>query len=269
MKRLYPEGKAKAFVLTYDDGIQQDVRFVKMLNRYGLKGTFNLNSGLMKSGFAWTHPCGMEIRRLTEAVAAGLYDGHEVASHTLTHPYMYDLTETEIMHQMTEDKKNLEALFGRPVCGFAVPFDYYSDLIAKCAENSGFEYARCSEFSDGYAPGTDYYHWAPGVFHVQPNLMEHVEGFLNTREELALCQIAGHSYDLDTENLWDTMERVCAAAAAREDVWSCTNLELVRYLKAMRGCTVMGNSVCNNSGMDLWFEVNGEIKVVRPGGCIG
>ena len=44
MRKLYPGGKRKAFNITYDDGVLQDVRFVQLLNRYGLKGTFNLNS---------------------------------------------------------------------------------------------------------------------------------------------------------------------------------------------------------------------------------
>lgn len=44
MKKLYPGGKKKAFNITYDDGVLQDQRFVALLNRYGIKGTFNLNS---------------------------------------------------------------------------------------------------------------------------------------------------------------------------------------------------------------------------------
>ena len=36
MKILYPGGKKKAFNITYDDGVLQDVRFVAMLNKYGI-----------------------------------------------------------------------------------------------------------------------------------------------------------------------------------------------------------------------------------------
>ena len=38
IKKLYPQGKPKAFVVTYDDGVLQDRPFVALLNRYGLKG---------------------------------------------------------------------------------------------------------------------------------------------------------------------------------------------------------------------------------------
>ena len=44
IKKRYPNGKAKAFNITYDDGVLQDVRFVELMNQYGLKCTFNLNS---------------------------------------------------------------------------------------------------------------------------------------------------------------------------------------------------------------------------------
>lgn len=118
IRKLYPGGKKKAFSITYDDGITQDIRFVELLNQYGLKGTFNLNSELMKNGFEWTHESGLVIKRLSPEMVVDLYQGHEVASHTLTHPYMSDLSE----------------------------------------------------------------------------------------EELALCQIVGHSYGLDTENMWEKME---------------------------------------------------------------
>ena len=45
IRKLYPNGKPKAFNVTYDDGILQDLSLVELLNKYNLKGTFNLNSG--------------------------------------------------------------------------------------------------------------------------------------------------------------------------------------------------------------------------------
>lgn len=265
MRKCYPQGRRKAFNITYDDGVLQDVRFVQLLNRYGIKGTFNLNSELMRNGFAWTHPSGMEVRRLSEDRVLGLYDGHEVASHTLTHPYMHDLPEWEIMRQLGEDRENLQRLFGREVKGFAVPFDYYSDCIARCAESCGFEYARMSEFSGSYKPCTDWYYWKTGVYHIDASLTDFAAGFLHTDEELAVCQIVGHSYDLDAENLWGTMELICAAVSARQDVWMCTNLELVRYLKAMDQAVITQTAIENKSGQTLWFEHGDAVFAVAPG----
>ena len=44
-------GKNKALTFSYDDGVTQDVRLIEIFNKYGLRATFNLNSGLLgKSG---------------------------------------------------------------------------------------------------------------------------------------------------------------------------------------------------------------------------
>ena len=40
-------GKNKAVTFSYDDGIEQDKQLVDIFNTYGLKCTFNLNSGIM------------------------------------------------------------------------------------------------------------------------------------------------------------------------------------------------------------------------------
>ena len=113
IKKLYPKGKSKAFNITYDDGVLQDIRFVELLNKYNIKGTFNLNSQLMEQQFSWTHPNGMQVTRLPKDVVVELYKGHEVASHTLTHPYMDSMVYGEIMRQLWHDKRNLQQLFGR------------------------------------------------------------------------------------------------------------------------------------------------------------
>ena len=231
MKKCYPGGKKKAFNITYDDGVLQDERFVALLNRYGIKGTFNLNSQLMQEEFTWIHPNGMPVTRLSEDRVRHLYDGHEIASHTLTHPYMEDLSEEELYRQLKEDKENLERLFGREVKGFAVPFRYYDNRIAECAKNCGFLYARMSEFSKTFVPCADAYHWKTCIYHIDPGLTDFVADFLNTEQELAVCQIVGHSYDLDAENLWGTLELICAAVARQEDIWLCTNAELVEFLR--------------------------------------
>lgn len=36
----------KALTFSYDDGIEQDRKLVEIFNRYGMKATFNLNTGI-------------------------------------------------------------------------------------------------------------------------------------------------------------------------------------------------------------------------------
>ena len=98
-----------------------------------------------------------------------------------------------------------------------------------------------------------------------PELVPYVEGFLETKEELALCQIVGHSYDLFTENLWDTMESICAKMGEHDEIWKCTHLELVRYLKAMEQAEISDTAIKNNSNHCLWFAINGNAISVKPG----
>ena len=265
IRRLYPAGKRKAFNITFDDGIIQDIRFVELLNRYGLKGTFNLNSELMKNEFEWIHESGLVIRRLPENMVVNLYKNHEIASHTLTHPFMDNLSEDEIIHEMLEDKKNLEGIFGREVLGFAVPFDYYSELIANCARKCGFEYSRMSEERYSYIPPSDYYYWAAGTYHVMSGFRKFIEDFFITEDELALCQIVGHSYDLDTENMWEAYEEILRKVSEDKEIISMTNIELVRYLKSMRSANIDKESIVNNSNIDLWFEYDGEVIRVKAG----
>ena len=264
IRKLYPCGKKKAFNITYDDGILQDIRFVELLNKYNLKGTFNLNSELMKNEFEWIHECGMTVKRLPEHVVVDLYQNHEVASHTLTHPYMHGLTEETLMYELGKDKENLEKLFKREISGFAVPFDYYDELIEKCVRKCGFEYGRISEESRSYVPCEDYFNWKAGIFHLSPDFEAYVEGFFHSKEELAVCQIVGHAYDLDVEKTWDTMETVCQRIQADETIWSVTSIELIRYLKAMRRAEVQENWIQNHSDRELWFEIDGETKVLQP-----
>lgn len=72
----FPHGKTKALTMSYDDGRLQDERLVGIFNRCGLRGTFNLNYGIMQN----------DRTRIPAERVKELYAGHEVATHTLTHP---------------------------------------------------------------------------------------------------------------------------------------------------------------------------------------
>ena len=41
----WPGFRRKALTLSYDDGVRQDARMIEILDRYGLRATFNLNGG--------------------------------------------------------------------------------------------------------------------------------------------------------------------------------------------------------------------------------
>lgn len=265
MRKLYPGGKRKAFNVTYDDGVLQDRRFVDLLNRYHLKGTFNLNSQLMEDNFTWTHESGAVIRRLPAHEVVALYRGHEVACHTATHPNLENLLEEALIWELETDKRKLEALFGQEIPGFAVPFHFYSPQAAACVRRCGFSYARISEESGSFSPYGDPYFWRSGMFHLNPGLRDFVQDFLWSDEELAFCQIVGHSYDLDTENLWEPMEDLLRQVSEAEDVLPMTTWEFIRYMKAMNTAQITDTHIHNPSAETLWFQLDGQTISVPPG----
>ncbi|MEJ0000408.1 MAG: polysaccharide deacetylase family protein [Verrucomicrobiota bacterium] len=77
---LFPGGRSKALTLSYDDGVKQDRRLVEIFNRYGLRGTFHLNSSTLGGE---NHLAGDEL--------AALFRGHEVSAHSVTHPFLDQL----------------------------------------------------------------------------------------------------------------------------------------------------------------------------------
>ena len=79
-----------------------------------------------------------------------------------------------------------------------------------------------------------------------------------------MFQIVGHSYDLDTENMWDKIEGVFKVVSSHDDILPMTTIDIIDYLKAMEKANITDSHIINNSSESLWFLVNGDIKEVKP-----
>lgn len=101
-------GKNKALTFSYDDGVTQDVRLIEIFNKYNLKATFNLNSELLgKAGSLPNNGNPINHTKNKAEDVKYIYDGHEVAVHTLTHPYLPQIEDdAEIIRQVERSHKS-------------------------------------------------------------------------------------------------------------------------------------------------------------------
>ena len=193
----------KIVCLSFDDGTVYDIRFIELLNKYNLKATLNLNSEL--KDFVWyfgNNP----IKRLDLNEYKELYNGHEVASHSLTHPYFSSLDDKEIIRQVKEDINNLKNIFNKEIVGFAFPFhDQTEEIIQVIKENINVEYIRYSFFSNEYLP-KDRYHIPLHAIYDDEDIYEKLEHYKKNKLENSLFVIAGHSYEFEMKNDWEKIE---------------------------------------------------------------
>lgn len=102
------QGKTKAITFSYDDGVTQDIRLIELLNKYNLKCTFNLNSELLSNkGIIIRNDKRISHYKLFADDVKYVYDGHEIAVHTLTHPNLTQCDKNEIIYQVETDRLNL------------------------------------------------------------------------------------------------------------------------------------------------------------------
>ena len=145
----FPGGKHKVLTMSYDDGKLEDRRLVSIFNKYGIKGTFHLNSGLEMD------------TRIPTSEYQELYKGHEVSCHTLTHPTIARCPMEQVVSQVLDDRKNLEAIMGYPVRGLSYPNGSYSKEIINALPSLGIRYARTVTSTMSFAMPENFLEWNP------------------------------------------------------------------------------------------------------------
>ncbi len=268
----FPDFKYKAVTLSYDDDVVYDKKLIEIIDKYGLKCTFNLNSGFFaeKSGG----------RMMTEEEAKELFgkSEHEIAVHGVSHLSLAEHSREAIAGDILLDRLSLETLFGRIIKGMAYANGSYDDKTAEVLKSCGIKYARTVNSSEKFDIPTDWLRLSPTCHHGNPRLNELTDEFLKDYGKEVhykyanpkLFYLWGHAYEFNDNNEWDILENFCKKTGGRDDVWYATNGEIYDYVKAFDRLefSVGEDLIKNPSAIDLYLNFYGEKVFVPASGTV-
>lgn len=264
------EGKTKVLTLSYDDGVVQDIRLVGIMNRNGVKGTFNINTGMYLPEEEEREKYYGRMK-LSEAKNLYIDSGHEVAVHTLTHPLINQIRSQEVLTEILEDRKNIETQYKTLARGMAYPYGVYNEEVVEALNQCGICYSRTVKSTGNFNFPENWLKLHPTCHHNDPSLMELARTFVEKKpphlHDNWLFYLWGHSYEFDLNDNWCVIEEFLDYIGNREDVWYATNIELYDYIKAYENLQVSIDKkiIYNPSVIDVWVHENGEIYCIEGG----
>lgn len=264
----FPEGKCKALTFSYDDGVRADKKLISIFNKYGLKGTFNLNSVLFDRQ-SWHN-------RMDEEETFALFSGgaHEVAMHGARHIFLNKVPLSEAVNELVQNRLYLENKFKRIVRGMAYAYNYPGEKVREILPSLGIAYARTTDSTHSFALPEDWLKWNPTCSHSDKYLSVLADKFFNTspenelkNRESYLFYVWGHSYEFDDNGNWDIIENLAKEASKHKDVWFAANGEIYDYVEAYNSLvySLDGERVYNPSAMPVWLEIRGKVYKIDSG----
>jgi peptidoglycan/xylan/chitin deacetylase (PgdA/CDA1 family) len=264
------DGKSKVLTLSYDDGVVQDIRLMEILDKYGIKATFNINTGMYLPEDTVRERFHGRMK-LSEAQKLYTNSGHEVAVHCLTHPFLQKLKSDELLTEILEDRKNIEQQYGTLARGMAYPYGTYNQKVMDAAAACGICYSRTAKTTGNVRFPENWLEWDSTCHHDDPNFMalakRFVEEPIHYESDAWLFYVYGHSYEFDLKNNWNVIEEFAQYVGGREDIWYATNIEIYDYVRAYERLqvSVERNIVHNPSNIDVWFSHKKTIYCVKAG----
>ena len=260
------DGKAKAFTLSYDDGVVQDIRLVKLMDRHGVKGTFNINSGKYLPEETEREKYYGRMKR-SEALELFQNSDHEVAIHGYTHADLPLRSAQDILEEIREDRLTAERDYSALIRGMAYAYGAYNADALAALKLCGICYSRTTASTGRFRFPENWLTWHPTCHHKNPKLMELADSFIRSQGTAKLFYVWGHSYEFDNDDNWDLIEALLEKIGGREDIWYATNIEIYDYVQAYRSLIVSmdGKTVRNPSATDVWFSDGENTYCVKAG----
>ncbi len=274
----FPQGKTKAVTFSYDDACRQDLRTVKVLDEYGMKGTFNINSGSIAEAVGEWHLTEDEIRENI------LDKGHEVAVHGLWHKAPGLVRPIEGIQDILNCRIDLENRFGRIMRGMAYPDSGILCMLQPASYEKVKTYLQELEIAYARTLGhdnnqfelpDDWHQWKPTAHHDNPAILDWAKEFVEldvnsqycASRRVKLFYIWGHSFEFDGKDNWQHLNDICEVLAHKEDIWYATNMEIYEYVTAYESLVFSadGSRVYNPTLFEIWFDDDKTLYSIKPG----
>ena len=233
----------KYFTLSFDDGITQDLRIIEILKKYNAYcATFNINTGLYGANWAWVgqqfnRPDVPHLRFTEEELKTGIYDGFEVAVHTLNHPSLkvYDTNSTMLKKEVYNDALNIYKITGVMPIGMAWPggdTEYTRTTIEKVVELTHIRYARGTTRTGDFSLPTEFMQWMPTCSLTDNDCLRLAQKFVDAEcTEDMLFYVWCHGYEFDLFDTWERLEKLVQMMAEDDSIVLVTNAEFYQLFK--------------------------------------
>lgn len=215
----------KYFVFAIDDGTIYDKKVIDIFNKYNISATFNLNSGLQD--FVW-YQDDKPVERLKLFENRHIYDNHEIASHSLTHPYLTSLSDEDVYREVKEDIDNIERIFARKVVTFSFPFDYFDERTINIVKEAGIKNIILPEIDDSFMFPNDLFHIKITSWNID-DALEKVDRFIKNKNAELFIYLS-HSYDYEFANSYDKLENLCQRILKADSIKIITIGELSKMI---------------------------------------
>ncbi len=267
----FPGGRKKAFTISYDDNVTQDERLIRLMEKYKIKGTFNIIGNWFAEEDA-VFPEDETYINVTEKKAKEIYDNEfvEVANHGMNHTKMTNFPTLQMMEEIVDCRRKLESMYERIVTGFAYPYGWYSPKLMNVLADAGISYARTVVSTYNFNMPENWLELNPTCHHADPALSELTNNFLENEvmENSYLFYVWGHTFEFDREDNWDVIENLFEQIAGRdEEVWYATNGEIYEYQKAYESLVYSSDMtyIYNPSAIDLWVQIDSTTFFIPSG----
>lgn len=233
----------KYFTLSFDDGITQDIKVIEILKKYGVNcATFNINSGLLGVSWSWVgqrlnNPSLTHIRFTEDELRGGVYDGFEIAAHSLQHMSFKHLDNDPEMfrHHVMADVHNLKNIFGVEPIGMAWPggdTEYTERSIELLRDTTSIKYARAANPHYRFSLPRRFLKWHPTCSIMSDSCLKLAEKFVNAECNNDMLFYAWtHSFELENENAWERFDKLLEIITSDKSIVLVTNGEFYELFK--------------------------------------
>lgn len=141
----------RKFTITFDDGyVDVLTHAAPVLARHRFTAIQFIVAGEIGGSNSWDVAEGERAAPLMDAaqIADWLAAGHEIGSHTVSHPRLTQISTERQREEIFASKHRLEDRFGRPVRHFCHPYGDWNEAVRDLVVEAGYETA-CTHLESG------------------------------------------------------------------------------------------------------------------------